>query len=114
MPPLPKTTICKICKCATENADGYCDNHRDKKAKKVAQKVYDHHRGSPSKRGYDSHWVKIRAQFLREHPLCVRCEKEFNILTPAVEIHHIKRLRDGGDRFDESTLCRCAIPATPT
>ena len=32
-------------------------------------------------------WRKARAEFLREHPLCARCEKEGRV-TAATVVHH--------------------------
>lgn len=103
MPPIPKKTICVVCGKATFNTDRYCDEHRKKKEENRNDKLYDKRRGSPSKRGYNSAWVKFRTGYLREHPLCVQCEKEGRI-TPASEIHHIKTLRDGGDKFADDNL----------
>ena len=39
-------------------------------------------RPSPSARGYDHSWRKIRAAYLAAHPYCVKCGK------PATEAHH--------------------------
>jgi 5-methylcytosine-specific restriction protein A len=103
MPPIPKKTICVVCGRVTSNTDRYCDEHKREKKTPESVALYDKRRGSPSKRGYNNDWVKFRKFYLREHPLCVQCEKEGRI-TPASEIHHIKTLRDGGDKYGESNL----------
>ena len=99
MPPIPHKKICKVCGCVTTNADGYCDEHKKQKE----ERLYDKRRGSPSKRGYDYRWTQFSKAYLRKHPLCVQCEKD-GYITPATEIHHIKMLRDGGSKYDESNL----------
>lgn len=101
MPPIPKKSICMICGKVTDDGSKYCESHKAKKEESV--RLYDKRRGSPSKRGYNYSWVNFRKHYLREHPLCVVCEREGRI-TPASEIHHIKRLRDGGDKFTDDNL----------
>lgn len=46
-------------------------------------------------RGYDGTWQKFRLMFLHRHPVC-ECGK------PAVDVHHIHALADGGRRLDDS------------
>jgi len=58
---------------------------------------------SPSKRGYDTDWKRLRLWFLRRNPLCLHC-KEQGELTPATEVDHIKPINDGGDRLDHMNL----------
>jgi len=52
------------------------------------QKQTDRHRGTAAERGYDNEWVKYRLSYLKEHPLCVECEKEGRN-KPAKDIDHI-------------------------
>ena len=92
MPPIPKKTICRICGKVTQNADRYCDEHKDRK------KDYDKWRGSPSSRGYDFKWTKFRKHWLREHSICEKCGME------ATEIHHIQPLSEGGSKYSEFNL----------
>jgi 5-methylcytosine-specific restriction protein A len=40
-------------------------------------------------RGYDWKWRRAREVYLREHPLCRRCEGE-NLVTPATVVDHIQ------------------------
>lgn len=61
---------------------GYCDKHR-----KVEQKRVDDHRGSAASRGYDSTWRKNRIWYLRQYPLCERCEAQ-GLVVVAILVHH--------------------------
>lgn len=61
---------------------GRCDQH---KAEAEAR------RGTRHQRGYDSKWVRIRAQFLRFHPLCEWCGQA------AKEVDH----RDGDNTHNK-------------
>lgn len=60
-----------------------------------------HDRLSPSKRGYDYFWKKIRLAVLREEPLCRACQ------APATCVDHIQPLKQGGDhsRWNLQPLC---------
>lgn len=60
-------------------------------------------RPPPSKRGYDRRWMRLRRWFLARHPLCAHCLKR-GFTTPATEVDHIKPLREGGARLDQSNL----------
>src|SRR5688572_4946023 len=46
-------------------------------------------RPSAAARGYGHRWRLYRLQFLKEHPLCVTCERE-NVLHPATDVDHIE------------------------
>lgn len=41
-----------------------------------------------TRRGYGYKWQKARAQFLREHPLCVMCQVQ-GLVTAATVVDHI-------------------------
>jgi len=58
-------------------------------------RAIDERRGSSSERGYDVHWQRIRAQFLRLHPLCVQCQAEGRV-TASTVVDHIVPIADGG------------------
>lgn len=60
-------------------------------------------RPSPSGRGYDGDWRRLRMWFLRRNPVCVRC-RLLGLVTPATEVDHITPIRDGGERLDQSNL----------
>ena len=60
-------------------------------------------RPSACARGYDRRWRRVRAIYLSRHPLCERC-KQHGWLRPAVDVHHIKPIADGGDVYDLGNL----------
>lgn len=45
-------------------------------------------RPSAHQRGYTARWQVARKAYLRDHPLCVRCEKA-GLLVPATCVDHI-------------------------
>jgi len=93
--PFKPATPCHHPGCPMLVNDGpYCQVH-----KKQVNNQYDAMRGSPSERGYDTTWVKLRAAFLSEHPLCFECERHSR-LTPASEVHHILPI----DKYPELRL----------
>lgn len=53
----------------------------------------DKQRGSAHQRGYDKTWQKFREMVLNERPLCVDC-KALGSLVPALELHHLIRVRE--------------------
>lgn len=53
-------------------------------------------------------WRRLRLQHLNRHPLCAKCQ-ELGDLTPATEVHHLRRVSEGGAMWDMSnlqSLCR--------
>jgi 5-methylcytosine-specific restriction protein A len=80
---------------------GYCDAHRS-----------DVHRDyGRARRSFDkevgfyqsSNWRRLRANFLRLHPLCGVCATKGQTVAAKV-VDHIVPIKDGGDRFDNSNL----------
>src|SRR2546425_11602941 len=55
--------------CTALVAAGRCAVHE-----RVRQQAIDARRGSSNDRGYTSRWQKVRATYLRQHPLC-QCEE---------------------------------------
>ncbi|MDA8123447.1 MAG: HNH endonuclease signature motif containing protein [Deltaproteobacteria bacterium] len=56
-------------------------------------------------RGYDSRWANYRASYLRQHPLCVRCQR------PATMVDHIIPVTGPDDPLfwpetNHQSLCR--------
>ena len=74
--------------------------------RKQVQRQVDERRGSASSRGYDRRWQRIRAMYLRAHPLCVDCQAGRRT-TAATEVHHIVALRDGGTHDDGNLMALC-------
>jgi 5-methylcytosine-specific restriction protein A len=59
------------------------------KSDKVRKAEADKLRPSSSSRGYDSRWRRARKAWLSQHPLCVSCHREHNIVTAATVVDHI-------------------------
>ena len=72
-------------------------------ATRAARTQYDRWRGSSASRGYGGRWRKYRAVFLREHPLCVACQRAGR-LTAALHVDHITPVDGDSDPlfWDES------------
>lgn len=51
-----------------------------------------------AQRGYGYKWQKAREQFLREHPLCVRCTAD-GLVTAATVVDHIEPHRGDQSLF---------------
>lgn len=86
----------------------FCDKHdpalnRDPEKRREAWRKNDLKRGTASDRGYDKAWSRLSKAYLGKHPLCEDCESR-GVLTPAVLVHHIIPLREGGARLDANNL----------
>jgi len=68
-----------------------------------AQREHDATRQSPSRRGYDAEWVRIRGAYLADHPGCEwsGCRRS------ATDVHHRLALRNGGTHVDENLMALC-------
>ena len=75
----------------------FCPQHA-----KLHQVDTDRRRGSASARGYGAEWRRVRDLYIAEHPTCERCTT-----CPAVLVHHIVRVRDGGsnESVNLESLC---------
>lgn len=62
------------------------------------QQRTDGPRPSPTRRGYDRQWEKLRARFLRDNPECEACGK------PAAHVDHVIPIKAGGARMDAANL----------
>lgn len=60
---------------------------------------------SSAKRGYGSDWRKLRGWYIQQHPFCEDC-KACGKVTPAVDVHHIKKIADRPDLRLEPTNLR--------
>lgn len=84
----------------------YCPEHVDR----LVDRLYDKQRGTASQRGYGARWRKLRAMFLRTHPLC--CDpygvhQNAQEVALATDVDHVLPLRAGGaNRYDNlQSLC---------
>lgn len=99
MPTQPKKP-CKHPGCPNLTEGKYCEQH---KAEHRADRMTSH------QRGYDRQWRSASKIFLRQHPLCVICEREGR-LTPATVVDHIKPHKGDKelfwDRSNWQPLCK--------
>jgi 5-methylcytosine-specific restriction enzyme A len=109
MPFAPKTH-CRYPGCPKlSEKNGYCDKH----SKQISAE-YDRQRGTPSERGYDVTWVKLRTMHLSEEPLCRYCKKT-GLIIEATEVHHIIPIRERPDlRLVDSNLASACKPCHST
>jgi 5-methylcytosine-specific restriction protein A len=63
---------------------GYCETHKPLSPRKFADKA----RGTAAQRGYGGDWRRLRAQVLREEPICRLCEAEKRY-TVSTHVDHI-------------------------
>lgn len=61
---------------------------------------------SPSARGYDRAWQRIRQRILSTNPLCAHCRADGRV-TLATEVDHIVPLREGGTHDDNNLQPLC-------
>ncbi len=105
MPSLPRKP-CAHPRCGQLTVPGqrYCEKH--KRNHRAAQ---DKQRGSAASRGYGYRWQKASKGFLKQHPLCCRCEVS-GFVVAATVVDHIKPHRgDMGlfwDRANWQPLCK--------
>jgi len=102
LPKKPKRP-CSYPGCPELTENRYCEKHQQ------SVKEYEFNRGSAARRGYNYRWRKARERYLKEHPLCVQCEREGK-LTPATVVDHIKPHKGNRELFwDEDnwqSLCK--------
>lgn len=93
-------SACRRPGCAGIVRDGVCSSCGPlRRAQQVEQ---DAQRGTAAQRGYGGRWQRVRAMFLRSHPLCVDCLRS-GLTTAATDVHHLVAKRSGGGD-DESNL----------
>ena len=80
---------------------GYCDSHRA-----LVHRDYGRMRRSFDKEvGFyqSSNWRRLRANFLRLHPLCRACADRGQTVVAEV-VDHVLPIKDGGARLDTANL----------
>lgn len=80
MPSLPARYCTAPAGCSNLTSGGPCAKHR---------KQRDVRRGTPTERGYDVVWRRLRGLILNRHPLCTmktNCKPGEPV--PATEVHH--------------------------
>jgi 5-methylcytosine-specific restriction protein A len=97
--------FCHHTGCSELVTSSFCEQHQkeydDKQAKIKSE--YERTRASVTERGYDETWRRVRIAYLRKQPLCEICEKN-GLTVPAVLVHHIRPISEGGARLDANNL----------
>ena len=102
MPRKPKRP-CSWPGCPRLTDGRYCDEH-----KKLSNHQYNKYQRDPgTAKRYDEGWRRIRAAYVKRHPLCEDCLKEGRV-TPVEQVHHILPLRDGGTNDFSNLRSLCA------
>jgi len=86
--------------CPNLTDEQYCPEHK----KFVMDKYNQFNRDTKKK--YGNNWRRIRALYVKQHPLCERCLKEGRI-TPVDEVHHILPVRQGGSNAFSNLMSLC-------
>ena len=67
-------------------------------------------RGSATERGYTSAWSKARDGYIRQHPLCVHCEREGFVQAATVVDHKVPHKGDKAIFWDsENWQSQCKM-----
>ena len=87
---------CKFPGCPNIIPSGttYCEDHKHLMYKD---------RPSGQERGYDAQWKKVRALYIKQHPLCEECLKNSKTVL-ATKVHHIIPAINKDTRYDFSNL----------
>lgn len=91
---------------AVVRGSAYCAEHQRKKRVGGDAAAARPRRLSPSRRGYDSNWQRLRLMVLAERPLCVECER-WGRVAAATEVDHIVPLSEGGTNERENLQPLC-------
>lgn len=101
MPSKPKKP-CTYPGCPNLTHETYCEDHQA-----LRHKQYDKYNRAPNHdKKYGNNWRRIRALYVKQHPLCERCLKEGRI-TPVEEVHHIIPLSRGGTNQFSNLMSLC-------
>ena len=93
---------CKYPGCPNLTDRDYCAEHISQ-----ARYEYNHYRRDPeTQKRYGSQWRKIRALYVKAHPLCEECLRHGRT-TPVQEVHHIIPLADGGTHDFSNLMSLC-------
>lgn len=95
---------CKYQGCPKLTNGMFCDEHKHTESRR-----YNKYQRDPAiNKKYGAQWRKIRARYIKVHPLCEECAVSGR-LTPATEVHHILPLSEGGTH-DESNFAALCHP----
>lgn len=91
---------CRYPGCGRLSPNGICPAHVA--AEKAQRAAYDRARGTPSARGYDHAWRKLRARILARDPVCTICGD-----APSTNVDHRVAKAQGGTDADENLRGAC-------
>jgi 5-methylcytosine-specific restriction enzyme A len=97
-------SACKRSGCAGLVRDGVCYVCGPLRVARNAD--VDQRRGTAAQRGYGGRWQRVRAMYLRSHPLCAACEREGRV-SIATDVHHLIPRRDGGPDTESNLEALC-------
>lgn len=101
MPHRPKRP-CSHPGCPMLTDGNYCPAHQ-----READARYNKHQRDPmTRKRYGRMWPRIRTAQLAARPLCEMCLRDGRA-TPAMEVHHILPLADGGTHAPENLMSLC-------
>jgi 5-methylcytosine-specific restriction protein A len=107
--PMAPGTVCSTPGCGGVRRDGICNRCGPKR--RQYQRQHDASRGNAASRGYDAAWQHFRESFLssvaddgHSNALCRDCAEQ-DIVTAAVEVHHIVKVKDDTSRRLDPTNC---------
>lgn len=75
-------------------------------AEVAARRQYDRERTPARQRGYTRQWERVRAAWLRAHPLCERCQARGQIVAAVLVHHRQPGAAQAGDHSDLESLCQ--------
>jgi len=103
--PSKSLKFCSHPSCNELTTERYCDIHREQHEliEKEKNTRYEKARSKESAQIYDRTWQKVRLAYLKRNPLCEECLKQDRV-TPAVLVHHIVPIKQGGNRLNEDNL----------
>jgi 5-methylcytosine-specific restriction enzyme A len=102
--PTKAPAACKRSGCPGLVRDGVCSVCGPLRA--AVQRQHDEQRGSAAQRGYGARWQRLRGMVLRGSPLCAECARQ-GIVTPATDVHHLVKRRDGGPDAEGNLEALC-------
>ena len=101
MPRRPDTP-CSHPGCPRLCAERFCEEH-----KQTENRRYNRYQRNPAiNKRYGSAWRRIRARYIKAHPLCEDCLAAGRY-TPATEVHHVLPLSEGGTHGEGNLRALC-------
>lgn len=102
--PVRAGSACRRPGCAGIVRAGVCSLCGPLRARRDA--AGDALRGTAAQRGYGGRWQRVRALFLRAHPLCAECAQQ-GVTTAATDVHHLVPRRAGGTDEESNLRALC-------